>query len=309
MKANARFKGVDIFSIAGEIAKEIWAKVLAINFIQFFASLFFIMPVVIYMMGIDFSALIQYMNMPLQERMSNPDAMMRIMMGGMMNPSKFILGIVLAMLIGLYIYSWAYNAMYNIAGGYMTDNEEDFGTTLKKANDNRVIRIMGASFLLWVIVMVAYLIGAMIVGLITVAAGSAVVTIILSIGLVFFIMMLAVKFILCFPAIALGDMKIIESLSFSANKITWNKAMKYTMIGIVAAFAIFIAMVLIQLVLGMIMTGSVLMLILSQIAMLIIGAYIGAYVVGAITALYYREAGLYAGEDGEDSFSGVEHLV
>lgn len=308
MKANSKFFGLDIFSVAGEIAKQIWTKILAINFIQFVAMLFLGIPIITYMLGINFGAIIEYMNMPMQERMSNPNVLMDMMMGGMAAPSKFFLGLILMSIVSLYIYSWAYNAMYNIAANYMSDKDESFGDTLKKSNDGRVWRLMGASILLGLIIFVVYLVGGLLVGLIAKATSSVTIVVILAIGLVFFILTMTCKYLLAFPAISLGEMQIMEAMVFSGNKISRNKAMKYAAIGIGAILALGIAMLLIQFIIGMVLPASFFSIILSQIVSLVIGAYIGAYIIGALTALYYREADLYTGEDG-DSFSGVEHLV
>ncbi len=302
MKANLKFNGDEVFSEAEQIASGTWTGFLAITIAQRLVLLFFIIPILTYIAGVHFKYITNFLALGQGGHSLDMDSMLASFTAGAISFSpRIFIGILLVLLISLYIGSWAYNAMFNIAGNHISGKEAPLLETIRGANDKRIFRLIGGVLLL-ILISIGVSIGSSFLSfLFLMMTRSILFKLLLGVGLFFFNLMVICRYILIFPAIAIGGDKVIDALAFSTRKISWQKSIRYALITFAFVFVGGLALIFIQMIIGFVLPASILSVFISQVVFLIIGAYVLAYIIGGMTALYYREAGFYADEDEEDA--------
>ncbi len=305
MKTDYDFSSGDILKIAGDIASKIWTKVLVVQVLTWIAMVIVLIPIIVYIMGFNLQSLITMMSAPIQERMNMAPMMM---MGLGASLGRMILGGLLIIFLMWCIGSWAYNTMFILSDNTVKDVDEPLGNVMKEGSDNRVIRLVVANLLLGLIFLLVYIVGSLVVGSVIAITGSGIVAVVLVLAAVFFLFAFFMRYLLVYPAISLGGKNALEAMSYSMEKIAWNKAFKYALIAFAVALIYGIVLAIIQAVIGMVLPSSVFSLIFIQLISLVISAFVTAYIVGGLTALYYRESDTFSDDDATEGM-GIDQLV
>jgi hypothetical protein len=201
-----------------------------------------------------------------------------------------VLFVCLMFVVGLIVYSWMFNAYFQLNDNEVKNKDNNFLHALSMSFSKKTFTILGYMliyFLIYLAVLMLFV--ALFFMLIKVASviGGLVAFILFFVVLIFML-----RFSLGFAAIVHGNMSVSEALSFSLRKLTWKRAGLIFLIGII----LLIAMMLISLIISMITlaivnketSSSLTFLIVSQILNTITSAIIGSFIYASMTALYFR---------------------
>lgn len=280
-----------------ELTGKSWIPITLAQVLYSIISTIVMLPIIANMLGIgldDISNIMQNQN--------DPMAIQRQMEGIMSEVSASfgvgtVLGIILIILVSLFASAWIYNVAFKSIKIALDGGKPNLGEVLSNSFDNKVIRIFLASILMGVLGMVLYLLVVMLgfipyLGALLIFAG------------VIMLILFFIRLVLVLPIVAYENTGIMEAVNISLESITWGKAAKYFLLGILAM----IALLVVSFIFGLLSSALAAIPVLGSVVGMIINGIIGGIMMTAMVAtsvaLYVKYRGLHSDDNDID-----KHLI
>jgi hypothetical protein len=217
-----------------------------------------------------------------------------------------MLFVFLMIITGLILYSWMFNAYFQLNDNEVKNKDNSFLHALSKSFSRKTFAILGYTLIYLLIYIGIFVLFVVLIALLMQTAGF--IAAIAGFILFFVVMIFMLRFTLGFPAIVHGNMTVAESLSFSFRHLTWKRAGLIFLVSIILLIALMLISLVISLITMAIVnketSGSLTFLIVSQILNTITLAIIGSFIYASMTAQYFR----YSNDEVEDE-NMDRHLV
>jgi hypothetical protein len=207
---------------------------------------------------------------------------------------QVISGAVLLLGLALILTSWHYNWAFKVSKSMIEEGKPNLQATLKASFDGGMWRILGLSLLIVLI----YLGGVLILAL------SAALLPVLAFILFIPVIMLLLRYILAYPATVTAEMPIMEAMRFSWSHISWGRAGKLLLVGIV----FMVVLILLSLLSTLITTlagAGVIASVLNILIQVITGTLVLAFTIAGLNGLFYR----YGEFELESEQAEGDHLI
>jgi hypothetical protein len=272
-----RFKN-DFFSAIFDLTKKTWLKITYAHLI--YTGVFFILGgliTAIALLGVpDLNIFADVFTNPSPEE----SLLLIEQLTDIFLTPEFILFFVIIFLVILVLASWNYYFAFNTIDQEVKGNSYNFGQLLRASFSYGVVKLIGISLLLNIIIYILFI--------------AAIMSVAFS-GLLAFLLFLIVcvitmRFILVMPAYVLGNYDLNSSFAFSFYHITWARAFKLFGIGILVMFALVGASLIIGLISGLFALIPFIGVVIQMAIQTLFGAIMMALTVSAVVGLYYRYA-------------------
>lgn len=267
----------DILNAIFKLSTKTWLKITGAYAIQYFVGLVIALVIILPM----FASVISLDD--IAEFQSNPQVIFdfseKIEQLVTDSPS-IILGIIAFVIVILIVYSWAINFQLKISDSQVKKDKADFGEIFRGSFNNEVLKTWFAILLIYLIVIVLFAIAGY--------AGS--ISGFLAFLLFLVVMVISTRFFLVIPALIIGKLTLSEAFAWSLQKITWVRALKLFLAGLLATVILLVIAVIIGLI-------SMIFAIIPFLGMLVqwginifFGGFMAALFTAAMIGLYYRYA-------------------
>ncbi|MDI1234290.1 MAG: hypothetical protein PSX81_08415 [bacterium] len=215
--------------------------------------------------------------------------------------------IFLAALVAIIISAYKNVALYKLNDNEVRDANRNMLDALKDGFSEKVISMIGLTFVLGLLMVVVILGYGLIVYLLYSMAVFA--GILFGFILFFFVAIFIIRFSFASPALVHGNMGVFEAINYSFRNITWKRAGLLFLLGVVV--------VIISMILGMIVallikltgidspTAGMPQMIANQAIQNVINSLIGAFFFASFTAIYFR----YSDDSDGEEKSLEEHFI
>lgn len=212
--------------------------------------------------------------------------------------------VALAIVLGSIISVWQYNLFYTLNDNEIRKFDNSFVNALKKSFNNKLVKLILLSLLLFLIIVGVLIVFALLMGLL-IAVSKGLGIFLMFIG-IFVLAFYLIRLSLSYAALIHGDMGLIESIKFSYNKITFKRAIFIFLIMLVIAIISgIVSSIIILPISSALENNSFAAFITTQIISSVISALLTAFFFAASSALYFR----YSNDQIEENESIKDHLV
>jgi hypothetical protein len=235
--------------------------------------------------GVAFLGLIDIDNLPsIIDNSRNPSPEEALLMlndlSSMVLTPGFIVLFILLFIVVLVLASWNYYYAFIAVDSEVKDKNFSFADIFKLSINYGVVRVIGISLLINIIVVVLFFGVAM----------SSMLSGLLAFLLFIVASLIVFRLILVLPAYIIGNKDLNTSFAFSFHHINWIRALKLFGISILALIALMIVGLIISLITGMLSFIPFVGPIIQMGVNILLGAVMMTFMVSAVVGLYYRYA-------------------
>jgi len=285
----------NIVSTVFDLSGKMLLKMTLAYLLYYIAVIIIMIPCLIYIFGFSMDTLSALMEGDQQAITEWAQEYSQLFISG--GFKKFIGPFVVVLIIIMIVYSWAYNLFFIISGEQIVHGKTDFGAALKISFSKTVWEILALTF---IILLIFGAVIAIVAGIGTITDSGLAVFLFSCIACVFLL-----RFSLLFPALAHGEMPLVETFNYSLHHITWLRAMKLFGVGILAFVCILLAAVIVGIISNLFAMIPAVGLVFNQAINIFFGGYMTALMIAGMSGLYYR----YAPDIDSEEMKIEDHLI